>query len=75
MNRKQWFLDRIGKRVYRTKGSCDCPVCISVELNGLIISDNLHACYLYDCERELGLKYYDSLEEVKNNEHETIQTT
>jgi len=23
----EWFVDRIGKRVYRDEGSCPCPDC------------------------------------------------
>lgn len=74
MNRKQWFIDRIGKRVYRGMVSCPCESCQKAGKEGLVISDNDHANYLYDRERELGLKYYDSLEEVKNNKNETIQS-
>lgn len=65
MNRKQWFIDRIGKRVYRVKSLCDCEGCRTAYENGVIITDESHANYLYDCEREWGLIYYDTLEEVK----------
>lgn len=69
MNRKQWFMDRIGKTIYRTKGDCDCHVCRGVEQNGLTISDDLHARYLYDCEMELGLRYFDTQAEVIDYEN------
>lgn len=72
MNRKQWFIDRIGKRVYRGSISCTCESCQKVEKEGLVISDNDHANYLYDCERELGVRYYDSLEEVKSAVNQAI---
>lgn len=55
----QWFIDRIGKKIYRDKGTCDCKICANVEANGLIIDDKLHAQYLYDCQNELKVKYYD----------------
>ncbi len=56
---KQWYIDRIGKRVFRLKSDCDCLVCRKVEEVGLIISDKLHALYLFDGQNELGLKYFD----------------
>lgn len=48
--RKQWFLDRVGKRVFRDKSFCDCEVCKRVEDEGLIIHDESHALYLLDIE-------------------------
>lgn len=54
-----WFKERIGKRVYRTKSTCTCEICKNVFENGLIISDELHAHYLYDCQNELRLVYED----------------
>ena len=48
--RKQWFLDRIGKRVFRGETSCQCEICKRVSNEGLIITDELHAIYLYDIE-------------------------
>lgn len=66
--RLQWFIDRIGKRVYRNKTSCECQPCAEVYANGLIINDELHADYLCDLEglsnyegRPLG--YFDTIEE------------
>lgn len=56
---KQWFLDRIGKKVFRTNGQCKCEVCANVVKNGLIIAGELHAIYLYDCQNELDLFYFD----------------
>jgi hypothetical protein len=55
---KQWFIDRIGKRIYREKNVCNCEVCITVHKEGLIITDKQHANYLYDCQ-EMNLIYYD----------------
>lgn len=59
IKQKQWFIDRIGKRVYRAFGSCHCESCTHVAKNGLIISDSLHARYLNDISLETGIKYFD----------------
>jgi len=40
----QWFLDRIGKRIYRENNFCDCEICVDVWKKGLIVLDELHAC-------------------------------
>jgi hypothetical protein len=55
---KQWFIDRIGKRIYREKNVCSCPVCVKVHEEGLVITSEDHANYLYDCQ-ELDLIYYE----------------
>ena len=57
--RLQWFKDRIGKRIYRYDVSCECEVCKAVGAHGLIIADDMHAHYLFDCEAELGIVYRD----------------
>lgn len=43
----QWFLDRIGKTVYRDKSTCTCESCQKVLKEGLIIRDEQHARYLH----------------------------
>jgi hypothetical protein len=48
-----------GKRVYRSMGTCDCPVCRHGEEQGLVIRDKQHAYYLYAFSVELGIKYSD----------------
>ena len=60
-----WYKDRVGKRVYRTASTCPCEICKSVEDVGLVIADELHANYLYDCQNDLNLYYFD--EPKKNN--------
>ena len=45
---KEWFIDRIGKKIYRDKTSCGCPSCRDIDDNWLIIFDKNHATYLYD---------------------------
>jgi hypothetical protein len=49
-DRKQWFIDRIGKRVYRDANGCSCEVCKQIRDVGLVIIDKMHANYLYDME-------------------------
>jgi len=55
---KQWFIDRIGKRIYRKNNICNCAICLNVHEVGLIITDKDHAIYLYDCQ-EMDLIYYE----------------
>lgn len=55
----QWFIDRIGKRVYRDEIACICHECKMVEIQGVIILDRFHANYLYDIQNEMGIKYYE----------------
>lgn len=44
---KEWFLDRIGKRIYRDANTCPCSTCASILENGLMVSDENHADYLF----------------------------
>ena len=66
--RHKWFLDRIGKKVYRNHRDC-CEHCEEVYKNGLIISDATHATYLHDVESEFTAEgnpthYFDTREEM-----------
>lgn len=70
-DRKQWFIDRIGKRVFRNKTGCDCVICVLVSEKGLIITDEFHAIYLYDTETDFTAEgnpthYFDTLPEVEH---------
>jgi hypothetical protein len=65
-NNLQWFKERIGKNVFRTASTCPCEVCKKVEDVGLYIADELHANYLYDCQNDLDLYYFD--EKPKEND-------
>lgn len=60
--RQKWFKERVGKRLFRTRenGNEHEP---SVYVDGLIVFDEFQAQYLFDCENELKLKYFDSIEE------------
>ncbi len=60
--RQQWFKDRIGTRIFRGDTNCNhgnCESCKKIALEGLIITDELHACYLNDVSFELGIEYRD----------------
>lgn len=66
--REQFFIDRIGKRVYRN-AACPCLVCQNIHKNGIIVENELHANYLADMEAEFTidghpLKYFDTKEEA-----------
>lgn len=60
MKSLNWFKKRQGKRIYRDKGTCNCKDCQEVVKNGLIITNEWHAEYLYDNQCEQGLKYYEN---------------
>ena len=67
--REQWFIDRIGKRVFRNKTSCKCEICGNVYEQGLTISDKNHAMYLSEMEFEYTkdgtpIKYFDTKQEA-----------
>ena len=67
MDRKQWFIDRIGKRVFNTK-FCDCEYCKQVYDHGHIIADDFEAWHLATVEADLQaegtlLRYFDTKEQ------------
>lgn len=77
INTKQWFLDRIGKTVYRNRTSCMCAVCTKVYNDGLIIEDEFHAEYVSDYVASYNaegspLKYFDTLSDRNLFEHGMI---
>lgn len=68
-DRRKWFIDRIGKRVFRNDVSCQCEICQNISKLGLVINDYMQAEYLFDCEVEftmegVKLMYFDTMEEV-----------
>jgi len=71
---RQWFVDRIGKRVYRKPLTCKCNSCQKCYVdiwdgkqNGeQNCSREQHADYLFLCHNEMGIKYFDTMEEAKN---------
>ena len=56
----KWFKNRTGKRVFRLTDNKCCKKCQEVFEHGLIIHDDFHAQYLFDCQNELGMKYNDT---------------
>lgn len=64
-DREKWFIDRVGKVIWRNKTTCKCGVCESVYQNGLLLSDEGHAMYVYTVESDLGgtLKYFETKDE------------
>ena len=66
LEQRQWFIDRIGKKVYRCDLKCACEVCQSGK-KGILIEDYDQACYMNDCKGEMGINYYDSIEELEND--------
>lgn len=55
----KWFIDHIGKRIHRDKGTCDCGSCSDTKKHGLIVGDKFHAEYLYDVQCEMDIEYYE----------------
>ncbi len=56
---KEWFIERIGERVYRVECDCQCHFC---ELNGsagILIEDEHQAAILFEVQ-EMGLFYFDN---------------
>lgn len=72
-DRLQWFIDRIGKRIYRNDVMCTCAACEGVYQEGITILDDTHAHWLSDVEIMYNtdgtpLKYFDTLQEVQDFE-------
>jgi|GEM_PF-3329720 len=67
--RLQWFLDRIGKRVFRNHAGCPCVICKKVYEQGFVIVDASHAEYVHDNEADYAasghpLRYFDTKEQA-----------
>lgn len=68
--RKKWFEDRIGKRVFRNKNGCSCNVCEFIYQNGLVLDkESGHWEYVFDSEcnytaEGTPLRYFDTESEV-----------
>ena len=60
-----WFIDRIGKKIYRDNNKCNCNTCLEVFAKGLYINNKLHAEYLFDVQNKIGLIYRDTNEQSK----------
>lgn len=55
----KWFLNRIGKRVFRLTDTHCCAKCQDILINGLVIHDKQSADYLFLCQNEMNLEYSD----------------
>jgi hypothetical protein len=55
----EWFQKRIGHKVYRNNGDCQCESCTKVYKYGIVIDDIIQARVLFDAQNELGLFYFD----------------
>jgi len=71
--RKQFFIDNIGNRLYRNNTGCDCNICKDVLENGIVPMSVLEATYLYDIESDFTAdghptRYFLTKEEVKEFE-------
>lgn len=67
MHSEQWFIDRVGKRIYRHTDTKCCDTCQKVLEEGLIVANKVHAQYLYDCQCEMDLIYSDDKRGVYEN--------
>ena len=68
-DRRNWFISRIGKRVFRNDVSCQCKTCQNITKLGLVINDEMDAEDLYYHETDLSIegvkiRYFDYKEEV-----------
>jgi hypothetical protein len=57
----KWFINRIGKRIYRKPLDCSCKDCQKnyVDIVSCGITGQTHANYLYDCQNEMNIHYSD----------------
>jgi hypothetical protein len=60
-HQKRWFINRIGKLIYRNRTSCNCKctTCERVYKKGLTITCLDHATYLYTIQYDLNIDYQD----------------
>lgn len=64
---KQWFRNRIGKRIYRKPLKCKCDSCQKdyvdiwdgVKNGKQELGRNFAADYIYMIQNELGIEYFD----------------
>ena len=56
---KDWFMNRIGKTIYRNETTCTCNTCKDVPDKGLVIIDEFHVDYLLMVQDDLDIEYRD----------------
>jgi len=59
MHKLDWYLARVGKRIFRDETTCHCQHCTDVLNNGVVIRDREHAYYIHMAGGELGINYRD----------------
>lgn len=64
--KKQWFLDRLGKVVYRSNNDCLCWLCQVTFRDGVLIKNVDIAEHLYELSCGLQHNYFDSKQERDN---------
>ena len=75
MTRLQFFIDHIGKPVFRQRNGCKgdkgkpCSICEYNYQNGLIVADESHASSLASIEAETNITYYATIEERNDSEN------
>lgn len=53
---KEWFIERVGKRVFRDScGDRCCDTCADIVENGMIVTDENHADYLSNVDVEFAI--------------------
>lgn len=72
MRSLDWFIRRVGSRIYRDDSGCPCKHCKEVVISGLVIADNAHASYLFDTQNDYAaegtkLNYRDKKENEVHN--------
>jgi len=55
---KKWFLNRVGKRIYRDWHQC-CKHCDDIAENGLVVGNKNHAEHLFLMQNEFGCEGID----------------
>ena len=72
-SRQQWFMGRIGQRVY-LGSCCSCGICKSMESRGVLIMSESDAKYFFDeeSESEGAFRFFDTPEEVLGFKQKTI---
>lgn len=63
MTTELWLIERIGKKIYRTKTDCLCMACKSVYDNGMYIVDHNHALFLAKYGAQKNIQYFDTIEQ------------
>ena len=50
MKTLKWFIERVGKNVYRDTNGCNCCTCKEAETDGVQIRTKSHAEYMFDMQ-------------------------